>query len=228
MVIVSGSTISRESFSLASLRPCPLRRWVRRRKAATERVRSSSPAVALVTVKRPRLRCSPPRVGRGGSTTFAGWAMAPGRRITRLDSSSSAIGARAVGGAAGVAVGEAAAIVVGFRAIVTAGVAEGSPPARRRRASSSVLRLKSASCARRSSSSRLRASAASRSTRSRASRSARSLASASCRRRSSSSRARAPTSALARASRCSSVNVCRTTPVFGGGVGVKAALAVAA
>ena len=56
MVIASGKTISREIFSLASWTPWPLRRWVRRRKAATERVRSSSPAVALATVRRPRLR----------------------------------------------------------------------------------------------------------------------------------------------------------------------------
>ena len=61
MVIASGTTISREIFSLASWAPWPLRRWVRRRKAATERVRSSSPAVALATVRRPRLRWSPPR-----------------------------------------------------------------------------------------------------------------------------------------------------------------------
>ena len=93
----------------------------------------------------------------------------------------------------------------------------GSPPERRRRASSSDCRLKLASCARRSSSSRLRASAASRSRRSRASRSRRAPASASWRRRSSSSDARASISARARASRCSALNVGRTTPVLGGG-----------
>ena len=99
----------------------------------------------------------------------------------------------------------------------------GSPPARRRRASSSDWRLKLASWARRASSSRLRASAASRSAFSRSSRSRRRAASASWRRRSSSSFARASASARARASRCSSVSVCRMTPVLRGGVTARAA-----
>ena len=79
MVIVSGSTISRAIFSFWSCAPWPFSRCVRRRNAATERVRSSSPAVALATVSRPRLRCSPPRGGRGvGTTTFCpGRARAP-------------------------------------------------------------------------------------------------------------------------------------------------------
>ena len=84
------------------------------------------------------------------------------RRTTRLPSSSSAgrpgTPALAVAGAPGDGAGAAAA---GLRPSVVAGVAAGSPPARRRRASSSDCRLKLASCERRSSSSRLRASAAS-------------------------------------------------------------------
>ena len=143
------------------------------------------------------------------------------RLMTRLVSSSSETAGRTGAEAAGVATEGAATIGAaagtGLRPSVVAGVAAGSPPARRRRASSSDCRLKLASCERRSSSSRLRASAASRSAFSRVSRSRRAAASASCRRRSSSSRARASTSARARASRCSSVKVCSTTPVLGGG-----------
>ena len=217
MVIVSGSTISRAIFSFDSWCPCPFRRWVRRRNAATERVRSSSAAVAVATVSRPRLRCSEPRVGRAvGNITLPAGAETAGRRMTRFTSSGSTTAGRT--GAAGalvVAVG-AAAMVPGLRPKLVAGAAEGSPPARRRRASSSDCRLKLASWARRCSSSRLRASAASRSAFSRASRSRRALASASWRRRSSSSRARASFNARARASRCSSVKVGRTTPVLGG------------
>ena len=58
---------------------------MRRRKEATERVRSSSPEVALATVRRPRLRCSPPRAGRGvGTTSFCGrqgQGRAPGKSL---------------------------------------------------------------------------------------------------------------------------------------------------
>ena len=48
-------------------------------------MRSSSPEVALVTVSRPRLRCSPLRVGRGvGTTTFCRRERtSAGRRTTR-------------------------------------------------------------------------------------------------------------------------------------------------
>ncbi len=101
MVIASGSTISRAIFSLWSCIPPPLRRWVRRRNEATERVRSSSAEVAVVTVRRPRFRCSAPRVGRGvGIITFCG-RIGPraGRLTTRAASSAPALGA--AGGAAG-------------------------------------------------------------------------------------------------------------------------------
>ena len=199
-------------FLFLSCAPWPLSRWVRRRNAATERVRSSSPEVALVTVRRPRLRCSPPRGGRGvGTMTFCPGRTSAGRRMTRLrfvllaaGRARERSGQRRAPGAAGATRG-------------IDGDGAGSPPARRRRASSSDWRLKLASWARRSSSSRLRASAASRSRRSRASRSRRASASASWRRRSSSSCARASISARARASRCSAVRVGSTTPVLGGG-----------
>ena len=47
-------------------------------------MRSSSPEVALATVSRPRLRCSPPRGGRGvGTTTFCPGRTSAGRRTTR-------------------------------------------------------------------------------------------------------------------------------------------------
>ena len=170
-------------------------------------MRSSSLEVALATVSRPRLRCSEPRVGRGvGTSAFCGaMGVRPGRRTTRDSSSPAGL------------IAAAGALDTGCNLRGADGAGAGSPPARRRRASSSDWRLKVASCARRSSSSRFRASAASRSARSRASRSRRASASASCRRRSSSSCARASRSALARASRCSAVRVGSTTPVFGGG-----------
>ena len=64
---------------------------MRRRKAATERVRSSSAEVAVVTVRRPRWRGSAPRVGRGvGSIGLAvascgsGRCGAGGRGVFRL------------------------------------------------------------------------------------------------------------------------------------------------
>ncbi len=163
MVIASGRTISRAIFSFCSCAPWPLSRCVRRRNAATERVRSSSPEVALVTVSRPRLRCSPVRAGRGvGTTTFCpGGSASAGRLMTtRLASSSSPPGAGA--GARASAPGRTALGAAGPTRGID-GDGAGSPPARRRRASSSDCRLKLASCARRSSSSRLRASAASRS-----------------------------------------------------------------
>ena len=211
MVIASGRTISRAIFSFWSCAPWPFSRCVRRRNEATERVRSSSPEVALVTVSRPRLRCSPPRAGRGvGTRTFCPGRLSAGRLTTRRASSSSPPAARAS------APGRALARGLGRGAGPT-GMAPVRRRRRRRRASSSDCRLKLASCARRSSSSRLRASAASRSRRSRASRSRRASASAPWRRRSSSSCARASLNARARASRCSAVKVGRTTPVLGGG-----------
>ena len=224
MVIASGRTISRAIFSFWSCEPWPFSRCVRRRNAATERVRSSSPEVALVTVSRPRLRCSPLRGGRGvGTTTFCPGGSASAGRLTttRRASSSSAAGGRASAPDMGTP-------GVGGPTRGIDGDCAGSPPERRRRASSSDCRLKLASCARRSSSSRLRASAASRSRRSRASRSRRTPASVSWRRRSSSSCARASISARARASRCSAVKVGRTTPVLGGGGAVGAGRAAPA
>ena len=73
MVMVSGSTTSRDKHSFCC-RPWPLRRWVRRRNDATERVRSSpSLAVALVTVRRPRSFIAPVRLGlTAGTASFGG------------------------------------------------------------------------------------------------------------------------------------------------------------
>ena len=115
------------------LRDRPFRRWVRRRNEATERVRSSSSPVALVTVRRPRFFVSAPvRVGRG-AITFGG---IPGRRMTRLASSSSRAGARRRGRSQaqraerrgrGRASGGAAR-----GAAVVAGAGGGPPPSRRR------------------------------------------------------------------------------------------------
>ena len=191
IVMVSGSTTSRRSFSLASWEPKPFMRWLRRRNAATERVRSSCSVVAVDTVKRPRSFCGPEREGRGTARRAGGFIN--GRRVTGVSPPSAGRAALAVGGPP-------------------------APPAlggRRRLASSSALRLASSSAARRASSWRCRSSAARRSVASRASRSARRRASSSARRRSSSSRDLAPTRARARASRSSSVSVRKTTPVCG-------------
>ena len=135
MVIASGSTISRAIFSFWSCAPWPFSRWVRRRNEATERVRSSSAEVALATVRRPRLRCSPPRGGRGvGTRTFCGsMGVSAGRRTTRAAPPLRRL-ARASAPAGG-----AAAAVGALRG--TDGDGAGSPPARRRRASSSRLAL---------------------------------------------------------------------------------------
>ena len=101
MVIASGSTISRAIFSFCSCAPWPFSRWVRRRNAATERVRSSSPEVALVTVRRPRLRCSPPRGGRGvGTMTFCPGRNASAGRLRHGCVLFAAPGAAGVAGAA--------------------------------------------------------------------------------------------------------------------------------
>ena len=78
MVIVSGRTTSRDKRSFCSI--TPFMRWVRRRNAATERVRSS-PSLwsALVTVRRPRCFTSLPRAGLTEGTTSLG-AVSCGRR----------------------------------------------------------------------------------------------------------------------------------------------------
>ena len=177
-------------------------------------------AVAFVTVRRPRLRCSAPRVGRGvGTSTFCGMHRRQDAADTGTRRVSSSAGWRSDGdggAAVGTAVGLSGRRDVRLSAAATAEGA-GSPPARRRRASSSDCRLKSASWARRCSSSRLRASAASRSMRlARFALAADGgvgfLAAAVF----FLSRARVQ-SARARASRCSAVRVGSTTPVLGGG-----------
>src|SRR5215831_6616786 len=67
MVMVSGMVTSRTSFSLGSSAVCPFSRWTRRRKAATDRSRSSSALSAVTTVSRPRFFCPPPRAGFGAA-----------------------------------------------------------------------------------------------------------------------------------------------------------------
>ena len=99
MVIVSGMITSRAIFSFCSTWRWPVRRWLRRRNDATERVRSSSPEVAAVTVRRPR-RFSSPGAALGALSTVAGLAATPGRRMTRAPSSSSMVAGRAATGAA--------------------------------------------------------------------------------------------------------------------------------
>src|SRR5215471_817041 len=78
MVMVSGMVTSRTSFSLGSSAACPFSRWTRRRKAATDRSRSSSALSAVTTVSRPRLFCPPPRAGFGAA---AGRAAARARGL---------------------------------------------------------------------------------------------------------------------------------------------------
>ncbi len=129
--MASGSTISRAIFSLWSCVPPPFRRWVRRRNAATERVRSSSMEVALETVRRPRLRCSPLRGGRGvGISAFCGRTGASGGRRTTRSSSAPGRAVTAVGCAA------PAWGCIGFRGAAGEGAA--ASPGSRRRASSSA------------------------------------------------------------------------------------------
>ena len=190
IVIVSGTMTSRASFSFGSAARLPVRRCMRRRNEASERVRSSSPPVAVAIVSRPRLRLPPGARGVfGGVMIRVGM---PGRRMMRLPSASSSAWTGRPGARSPVAAGRAAAgsaadgagramwfRLCGRRASPGAGRGPGGPRAgrgsspRRRRASSSARRLRSSSLWRRSSSSRLRASAAARSRASRASRSAR-------------------------------------------------------
>src|SRR5216684_2821281 len=94
MVIVSGMVTSRTSFSFGSSAVCPFSRWTRRRKAATERSRSSSALSAVTSVSRPRLFCPPPRAGFGAGAGRA----APGPRRVRGASSSSGSSAGRVPG----------------------------------------------------------------------------------------------------------------------------------
>ena len=97
MVIVSGITTSRASFSFGSADTLPVMRWTRRRKAATERARSSSDSNAVVSVRRPRC-FSWPTLGRSGFGGTTGRTGIPGRRTTGRGVSSSAVcGARATG-----------------------------------------------------------------------------------------------------------------------------------
>src|SRR5262249_20604438 len=82
MVMVSGMVTSRTSFSFGSSAVCAFSRWTRRRKAATERSRSSSALSAVTTVSRPRFFCAPPRAGFGAGAGRA----APGPRRVRRTS----------------------------------------------------------------------------------------------------------------------------------------------
>ncbi len=104
MVIISGSTISLAIFSLDSEWPPPLSRWVRRRNAATERVRSSSAEVAVATVRRPRSRGGPLREGRGagiiGLAGAAGISTRVGRTGSRRGVSTAGVFGRGAGAAA--------------------------------------------------------------------------------------------------------------------------------
>ncbi len=202
--MVSGMVTSRTSFSLGSSAVCPFSRWTRRRKAATDRSRSSSALSAVTSVSRPRFFCPPPRAGFGAAAGRA----APGPRRVRGASSSS-------GSSAGRAPGLAAAML--------------SSP-KRFFASCSALSLASRSCLRRFSSSALRASAASRSVRSAASRILRTNASSSAILRSSASRSRASLSACTRAFCSSSVRLRSTMPPDGlvAGAGVAGVVAAAA
>ena len=200
MLMASGITTSRISFSFGSLDWCPLRRWVRRRNEAIERSRTSSAVSAVTSVRRPRCLA-----GAGLAVVFGGTAgrtAPPGpRRIWRGPSSSSVASAATPGArAAGAAAALAAAAVL----------ASASP--KRFLASSSALRLASSSARWRSSSALRRASAASRSACSMPSLELRRRASSSASRRSSISRTLASASALARAERSSSVRVRSTTP----------------
>src|SRR6478735_2463663 len=88
MLMASGITTSRASFSFGSLAACPFRRWVRRRNEAIERSRTSSALSAVTSVRRPRSFCGPGLwVVLGGT---AGRMAPPGpRRIWRGPSSSS-------------------------------------------------------------------------------------------------------------------------------------------
>src|SRR4051812_7128997 len=100
---------------------------MRRRNDATERVRSSSPPVAVAMVRRPRLRSPPGAFGvLGGVMILVGM---PGRRMIRLAllSSSAAAGARAAGRAVAPA-GRAAEAAVGLAVAVGCGAAGGGRP----------------------------------------------------------------------------------------------------
>src|SRR5580698_4929716 len=120
MLIASGITTSRISFSFGSFAWWPFRRWVRRRNDAIERSRTSSALSAVTSVRRPRCFCGDGfAVGLGATTGRPG---AP-RRTWRGPSSSSEIsaampGARATGMAGRAAAGAAfgfAKTLLGFK-----------------------------------------------------------------------------------------------------------------
>ena len=214
ILMASGITTSRTSFSFGSFDACPFRRWVRRRNEAIERSRTSSALSAVTSVRRPRCFC-----GAGFAVGFGGDHGADGATGAAADLARTFILVGDIGGDAGGARG-------GHRGAGRGGcgaaLASASP--KRFLASSSALRLASSSWRWRSSSALRRASAASRSACSMPSLLLRRLASSSARRRSSTSRTLASASALARAERSSSVRVRSTTPELlrgaaGGGAG---------
>src|SRR3954451_22583676 len=101
---------------------------MRRRNDATERVRSSSPPVAVAMVRRPRLRSPPGAFGvLGGVMILVGM---PGRRMIRfaLLSSSAAAGARAAGRGAALAGRALGAAAVGLAVAVGCKAAGGGRP----------------------------------------------------------------------------------------------------
>ncbi len=219
MVMASGITTSRISFSFGSLEAWPFRRWVRRRNEAIERSRTSSALSAVTSVRRPRSFCGAGLVGglRGhrGAHGAAGAATDLARTFIFIGTvGSNAGGARGrrcrSGGGTSARRAGARRGALQRRRRPLAGLASASP--NRFLASISALRLASSSSRCRSSSALRRASAASRSACSMPSRLARRLASSSASRRSSTSRTLASASALARAERSSSVSVRSTTP----------------
>ena len=199
ILMASGMTTSRISFSFGSFDAWPFRRWVRRRNDAIERSRTSSALSAVTSVRRPRCFC-----GAGFAVVLGGAAGRIGAAGATTDLARTFVFIGDIGGDTGRAGGGTAA-----RAGAAA-LASASP--KRFLASSSALRLASSSWRWRSSSALRRASAASRSACSMPSLLLRRLASSSARRRSSMSRTLASASALARAERSSSVRVRSTTP----------------
>src|ERR1700689_4195063 len=73
ILMASGITTSRISFSFGSFEAWPFRRWVRRRNEAIERSRTSSALSAVTSVSRPRCFC-----GDGLAVVFGGGPAPPG------------------------------------------------------------------------------------------------------------------------------------------------------